>query len=85
VYGHFVRCTARLLHDFDGSLQDYEEGKPAVPFLEQHVARRNRSHPPPATKGVYVGPTEPGEGDIMFGWHLQFIANVSRPHRDDES
>jgi hypothetical protein len=75
---HLARCPARLLDDFDGSLQDHVEGKPAVPFLEQHVAGRDRSHVAPAAKCVYLGPAQPWEGDIVIGWHVPVIANLSR-------
>src|SRR6185295_19535724 len=79
VHRHLVRRPPRLLDDLDGSRQDDEEGEPAVPFLEEHLARRHRSHVAPAAQGVYLGLTEPWEGDVVFGWHLSFIANVSRP------
>jgi hypothetical protein len=65
-----MRRPARLLDDLDGSLEDDLERKPAVPFLEQHVAGRDRAHVAPAAKGVYLGPAQPGEGDIVFGWHF---------------
>ncbi len=75
---HLARRTAGLLDDLDRSVQDDVEGKPAVSFLEQHVAGRDRAHAAPRTKGVYLGPAQPGEGDIVFGWHLPVIANLSR-------
>ena len=75
---HLARCTARLLDDLDGSLQDDVEGKPAVPFLEQHVAGRDRAHVAPADEVRLFGPGSAGEGDIVFGWHVPVIANLSR-------
>ena len=68
----FVNCQlarrpAGLLDDLDRSVQDDVEGKPAVPFLEEHVAGSDRAHAAPGTKGVYLGPAQPREGDIVFG------------------
>ncbi len=42
------------------------------------VAGRDRAHAAPRTEGVYLRPAQPGEGDIVFGWHLPVIANLSR-------
>jgi hypothetical protein len=52
VYRYDVWRPARLLDDFDCPLKDYEEGKAAVPFPEQHVAGRCRSHVPPTTQRI---------------------------------
>ena len=46
---HLARRTAGLLDDLDRSVQDDVKGKPAIPFLEEHVAGRNRPHAAPGT------------------------------------
>jgi len=80
---HLARRASRLLDDLDCALQDHVEGKPAVSFPEEYVSGRDRTHVAPGAKCVYVGPAQPGEGDIMFGWHVPVIANLSKvrtPH-----
>ena len=81
VHRHLVRRPARLLDDLDGSVEDNEEGEPAVSLLEQHVAGCDRSHLAPPAECVYLGSAEPWERDIVFGWHLPVISNVSRRDR----
>jgi hypothetical protein len=71
---HLARSTARLLDDLDCSLQDHVEENPRSP----HVAGRDRAHVAPAAKCVYLAPAQPWEGDIVLGWHVPVMTNLSR-------
>jgi hypothetical protein len=66
------------LDDLDRSVQDEVEGKPAVPFSWKSTSPGAIGRTAPGTKCVYLGPAPPGKGDIVFGWHVLVIANLSR-------